>query len=136
MDLKQGLNASEAASVQQLRLYLPDRDKQNRPVSNIQDWIDAAVALFVEINGGCTALPPSDGAWRTDAGPVVSERTAVVYSYITDPDEFERQFDKIARFVHLFGKRTGPESVMVEFSGGEEGKYISRAYFVNEKDYL
>lgn len=130
------LRASAAASVQKLSIYIPNKDKNNQVVHKSEDWIDAAVELLTDINGGSTRMPLARGTWLRRGGHVIKEDTTVVYSYIEDPDEFERRIKEITAFLHRFGKATNQDSVMVEFSGGDDGYFVSRAYYIHERDYF
>lgn len=134
MDLAKRLGAEDGVSrPQKFALYLPDRDAHNQPVPNMGTWLDEAVTLMTDINGGCTRLPPSKGAWfnRTTTKTVI-EDTVVVYSYLFEPEIFEDRFDEIVEFLHTYGRETNQDSVMAEFSGWantDEG-YVSEAYFI------
>jgi hypothetical protein len=135
-DFQARLRASQAASVQKLSLYLPNKDKDDQTVAHLEDWIDAAINLLTDINGGSTRMPVAKGTWAMRDGRVLKEDTTVVYSYIEEPDEFDARFEEITTFVHKFGRSTRQDSVMVEFSGGDEGFFVSRAYFIRESDYI
>ncbi len=50
--------AEEEPSVQQLTLYLPNKDKNGKEIANIREWIKEARKLLTFIGGGATALPP------------------------------------------------------------------------------
>lgn len=130
MNLVEALRSSEATSVQKFSIYLPNRDKHNREIESIDIWIGAAVELLTEINGGSTKLPPANGAFKTEAGEIIREDTVVVYSFLRNPDAFERNLERVAAFLHRFGQVTEQESVMVEMTDGH------RAYFVNEGNYI
>lgn len=132
MDLGKILGADQAASIEKFSIYLPDRDRDNKKVPDIATWIETAIIKMAEVNGGVTRLPPSTGAWRRDDGVLVRENTTVLYSYIRDPALFEKQLPVLVRLLHTFGKRTNQGEVMVEFSGGEPGRYVSRAYFIRK----
>ncbi|MEO6536624.1 MAG: hypothetical protein ABIT47_02935 [Candidatus Paceibacterota bacterium] len=96
----------------------------------MDDWVDGAVQVLTDINGGSTKLPAADGSWKDKDGKILIDRTVVVYSFIRDPDVFEQRFEEIAAFVHEFGKSANQESVMIELSDGH------RAYFIDETDYI
>jgi hypothetical protein len=128
------LGASRAATLQKFSLYLPDRDRDGAPVRSTEAWQAAAMTLFADVNGGATLLPPGDGIWNPDGGgEIVRESTRVVYSFIRDGDKFERDFDRLAVFIHSFGKHARQGEVMVEFAGEVPGRgFVSRAYFIEE----
>ena len=81
-------------------------------------------------------MPVAKGTWRSTDGRVIKEDTTVIYSYIDEPDEFESRLNEITVFLHRFGKSTNQDSVMVEFSGGDDGYFVSRAYYIHESDYI
>ena len=132
MDLKEALGAREAASSQKFSIYLPDRDSENNEVPGFEAWVDAALALMIDINGGATKLPPAVGVWRSQGGAETRENTSIVYSFIRDPDGFESGIGQIAAFLHKFGRETGQGEVMVEFEGEQGDRYVSRSYFIDE----
>jgi hypothetical protein len=129
MKLLERLRSPDEPSVQKFSIYIPDKDKHRGPVENVDDWIDAAMRVLTDINGGSTRLPPAAGTWKDKQGQILLDSTTVVYSYVLDPDVFEERFDEIAAFVHEFGKGARQEAVMIELVEGH------RAYFVDEDDY-
>jgi hypothetical protein len=133
MDLAKALGTGEPASLQKLSLYLPERDNTGEPVPDIELWIEGAMAIFTEINGGATRLPVAMGYWKPAGGALVREPTNVVYSYIRSARQFEANLDRLVSFIHSFGKHAKQGEVMVEFSGEVRGRgFVSRAYFVTE----
>lgn len=134
MDLGEILGAAQAASLQRFSLYLPDSDRDGAPVPRLEEWIEAAMLIFAEVNGGATRLPLAQGIWKPeDGGATVREATTIVYSFIRDTERFERGVEKLAVFAHTFGKHAKQGEVMVEFSGDVLGRgFVSRAYFVED----
>jgi hypothetical protein len=139
MDIAKRLGAEDGVSrPQRFALYLPDRDADNQPVENMGAWLDEAVTLMTEINGGCTRLPPAKGAWfNRSTDRIVIEDTVVVYSYLFEPERFEERFDQIVEFLHTYGRETKQDSVMAEFSGWSNPRdgYISEAYFIPSSSF-
>lgn len=134
-DLMGALGASDMASVQKLSIYLPDRDRDDKPVPDMNDWIRYGMEVLTSINGGVTVLPPAVGEWqiRTSPKKVIRENTVVLFSFITDPEAFERRFLEIKRFVDKFGQDARQDSVMVEFFGEDsQARIFARAYFVSD----
>ena len=133
MNLEEALGAGKPASVQKISLYLPERDRDNAPVPDIEKWIEGAMWLLGEINRGATRLPAAQGYWQPSQS---WETTHVVYSYVDRPRVFEANLDRLVRFIQSFGKHAKQYSVMVEFSGevgrGEARRFVARAYFVEE----
>lgn len=138
MELKDVLGAAGEASAQRFSLYLPDRDRNGAPVPLHEEWVEAAMAIFAAVNGGATRLPTAQGIWKPQAGDVVREATSVVYSFIRDTGTFEAGLERLARFIHTFGKHANQGEVMVEFAGevpagdGGELRFVSRAYFIED----
>lgn len=132
MDLRQILGAAQAASLQRFSLYLPDNDRDGAPVPRLEDWIEAAMLIFAEVNGGATRLPVAQGIWKPEGGgATVREATTIVYSFIRDTERFELRVERLAVFAHTFGKHANQGEVMVEFSGDVPGRgFVSRAYFI------
>ncbi len=136
-DLRKALGAKEASSLQRFSIYLPNRDRRNQPVSNIQTWIAVGLEILVDINGGATCLPPAQGRFKVveegQADVINVEDTVVVYSYIFDFGTFVARFPEIKVFVHSFGQATNQKSVMAEFLGEKpSGGSYSRAYYITE----
>ncbi len=134
MDLGQALGAAELASLQRFSLYLPDRDRSGAPVPDVEKWIDAAMALFADVNEGATRLPVAQGIWKSREGdPIVREATTVVYSFIRDTPRFQANIRRFTVFIHSFGKHAEQGEVMVEFAGEvPERGFVSRAYFIRD----
>jgi len=122
----------DTSTPQKFSIYLPDRDGKNGPIQTIGSWIDQAVVLMTEINGGCTKLPPAKGAWiNSTTGSYVVEDTVVIYSYLLRPELFEQRFEELVEFLHTFGRETQQDAVMAEFSGWVDGEgYVNEAFFI------
>lgn len=138
MGLKEILAATDDPSAQKFSLYLPEKDRDGAPVPRHDDWVEAAMTIFADVNGGATRLPTAQGIWKPDTGAVVREATSVVYSFIRETGTFEAGLERLARFIHTFGKHANQGEVMVEFAGevpaggGGELRFVSRAYFIEE----
>lgn len=138
-NLREALGATETYSVQRFTIYLPDKDRNNQPVPDIQDYVEAAMTLLMEINNGVTRLPVAEGMFVDRSTNIVSrEATHLVYSFLVRPDEFVRRIEDVNGFLHLFGRRTNQASVVVELAGEEvdeggaatPGSYFSRFYSI------
>jgi hypothetical protein len=53
--LKELIGASEAISVQELSIFLPNRDKNGIEIEDIDVWIDQALEVLSGIGGGASA---------------------------------------------------------------------------------
>jgi hypothetical protein len=134
VDLERELGANGQASTQKFSLYIPDKDRHGNPVPERERWIAAAMRLFAEINDGATRLPTAQGIWDPPGeDPPVEEATDVIYSFIIDAARFEANLERLAVFIHSFGKHTDQHTVMVEFAGEVPGRgFVSRAYFISD----
>lgn len=142
-DLREALGASSAFAVQKFTIYLPNKDRNNQPIIDIEDYVQAAMTLLMEINSGVTRLPAAHGMFLDTKTNVVSdEDTHLVYSFLVNPPTFQARSEEIKRFLYDFGKNTNQASVLVEFSGEEperddgDGrsrglKYVCRAYSID-----
>jgi hypothetical protein len=63
IDLQTALGATTGASATMFSLYLPDSDRDGQPVPQLEQWIDVAMTLFADINGGATRLPFGFHPW-------------------------------------------------------------------------
>lgn len=100
----------------------------------LEQWIEAAMRVFAEVNGGATRLPTAQGIWSPGAGEEpMREASNVVYSFIRDEAVFAANVRRLAAFIHSFGKHARQSEVMVEFAGKDPVRgYVSRAYFVDK----
>jgi hypothetical protein len=121
------VGAEEEPSIQQLTLYIPNKDKNGNEISNLHVWINEARKLLTIIGGGATALPPADGSWIspekeikavTDLKDedVVWEKTTIIYTFIK-ANSFLNSLKSLRRFLHRFGRETNQGEVVFEFDG-------------------
>jgi len=121
------LGSIEDPSIQQLTLYIPNKDKNGKTIKGIQEWVKEAKKLLTIIGGGSTTLPPADGTWldpdkniknidELKDTDIVWEKTTLVCTYI-NPDEFEGNLNILRKFLHKFGKQTNQGEVVFEFDG-------------------
>ena len=130
IDIGPSLGTESRARTHRFTIYIPDRDRENRPVDDFDAWIDKGMMLLTELNGGCTRLPNTSGHWLSERGEIVKENTALIYSFFWDMAAFERQLPRVREFLHRFGRETNQSEVMVELSGEDEEGLYSRAYHV------
>ena len=127
MGLAKRLGSIEDPSVQQLTLYIPNKDRNGEKVKGIRKWIKKAQKVLTIIGGGSTTMPPADGTWLDPEKKIKSidglkdkdivwEKTTLVCTYI-NPDEFEKNIDTLRKFLHEFGKQTNQGEVVFEFDG-------------------
>jgi hypothetical protein len=121
------VGAEDESSIQQLTLYIPNKDKSGQEVPNIHGWIKEARKLLTLIGGGATALPPADGTWLSPENKietltdlkdedVVWEKTTIIYTYIK-ADRFLNNLRALRKFLHCFGRETNQGEVVFEFDG-------------------
>jgi hypothetical protein len=117
IDLTEILGAIAESFVQQLVLYIPDKDKDGKPIDDIDKWIEEAQTILTAIGGGTTSYPPADGTWlNPENNKIVRERTKIIYTYII-PDKFECNLEALRVFLHKFGRETNQGEVVFEFDG-------------------
>ena len=121
------VGAQEEPSIQQLTLYIPNKDKNGNEISNLHVWTNEARKLLTIIGGGATALPPADGSWIspekatktvTDLKDedVIWEKTTIIYTFIK-ANSFLNSLKSLRRFLHRFGRETNQGEVVFEFDG-------------------
>ena len=121
------VGAEEEPSIQQLTLYIPNKDKNGNEISNLDVWIKEARKLLTIIGGGATALPPAGGSWIslenaikdvTDLRDedIIWEKTTIIYIFIK-ADSFLNSLKSLRRFLHSFGRETNQGEVVFEFGG-------------------
>ena len=70
-------------------IYIPNKDRYNRDIEDINDYIDTTGRILIELNGGVTVLDDMQGGWRDDdTDIIINERTAIVYSFLTKEADF------------------------------------------------
>ena len=116
LDLSEALGADDTTSPQCFTIYVPNKDKDGQPISDQQALVEEAIGLMCEINGGSTAMPPVDGAWKNEQGLVIREKPVVVYSYIA-AEAFVAALPRIRKFLHRMGRLTNQGEIAVEYDG-------------------
>lgn len=125
INLAELIGALVAASVQQLTLYIPHKDRDGKSVKDINKWITEAQKLLTVIGGGATTMPPADGSWikkdidtieKIKNEDIVWEKTTIIYTYVY-PDRFEKNLKSLREFLHRFGRKTNQGEVAFEFDG-------------------
>src|SRR5947207_3263290 len=114
IDFAEALGSEASYSNQCFAIYVPNKDRLGSEIGNQRKWVLEAVGLLTEINGGATAMPPAEGAWRDEADGIVWENPVVVYSYIQF-DEFAANFGRLREFLHRMGRETNQGEVVCEF---------------------
>jgi hypothetical protein len=97
------LGASKAASTL-LVLFIPSRDRDDRPIDQMH-WVDEALVVLGTLFGGATAFPQGKGVWRDDAqnGKLLFDEPVVIQCY-TSGQAVERQASKLRDFLHRMGQ--------------------------------
>jgi hypothetical protein len=73
-----------------VKLYLPNKTKEGDVIQNIEERVEYAMVEMTRLNGGASCQKVR-GMWRSKetGGPPLQEETALVYSFIFDPERFE-----------------------------------------------
>jgi hypothetical protein len=117
IDLVKALGASIELSPQELRLYIPNKDRQSREFGCQRRWVLEAAELLAKIGGGVTMLPPAEGGWYDEANQmIVWENPILIYTYVK-PDLFEIHLTELREFLHRLGRETDQGEVAFEFDG-------------------
>lgn len=114
LDLAAELGAQDNYSTQCFTIYIPNKDKDGKEFGNQRKWVLEALALLTELNGGATAMPPTEGVWGNDQGELIWEHPVVVYSFIRS-DLFFANLARIREFLHRMGRETNQGEVAVEY---------------------
>ena len=116
LDLAAELGSTGTFSIQQLTLYIPQRDSVHREIEDQRRWVEEAAGLLADIGGGFTILPPVEGGWMNQNHEIVWENTVLIYSYV-DPDRLMSELPRLRAFLHKLGRETNQGEVAVEFDG-------------------
>jgi hypothetical protein len=116
LDLATALGSEPGYSTRSLNIYIPNKDKDGNPVPDQGRWVEEALRLLSEVNGGATAMPPVDGVWRNDDGTLIRENPIVVYSFVR-PAAFVQNLPRVREFLHRLGRETNQGEIAVEFEG-------------------
>jgi hypothetical protein len=117
IDLVKALGASIELSPQELRVYIPNKDRQSREFGCQRKWVLEAAELLARIGGGVTMLPPAEGGWYDEANQIIVwENPILIYTYVK-PDLFEQYLPRLREFLHRLGRETDQGEVAFEFDG-------------------
>src|SRR5437868_10310752 len=115
LSIRDLLGAAEAISVQQLAIYIPDRDKNGAVLEDHTVWVDEALRILSDIGGGASAIEKLLGAWlNPETGILIRETTCLVYTYIV-PEKFVEHIPELRAFLHEFGVSANQVEVMMHF---------------------
>ncbi len=100
---KAGLFGATKLASSLLVLFIPSRDRSDRPVDQDQRTRQALETLG-ELFGGATAYPKGLGVWRDDAqgGKLLFDKPVVIQCY-TGEAELERQAGRLREFLVRLG---------------------------------
>jgi hypothetical protein len=114
LDLAKTMGADPGFSIQCFTVYVPNKDKNDREIGTQRRWVLDIIGLLSEINGGATSLP-AEGGWFNDEGNIILEHPAIVYSYVKEPTEFQKNLPRLREFLHRMGRETNRGEVAFEF---------------------
>ena len=114
LDLGEALGANAGVAAQCFTVYVPNKDKSGREIGNQRRWVLEVLDLLTRLNGGATAMPPVEGAWRDADGKTVWDHPVVVYSFVK-PATFFANLPVVREFLHRMGRETNQGEVAFEF---------------------
>jgi hypothetical protein len=115
IDIPAALGADAGVSPQCFSIYIPNKDQSGQEIGNQRKWVLEAIGLLCEINGGSSAMPPVEGAWRNDDSAIIWENPVVVYSYVRT-EAFLQNLPRLREFLHRMGRETNQGEVAFEFA--------------------
>lgn len=113
INLAEALGAGGVAA-QCITVYIPNKDKHDQEFGTQRRWVLDAIQLLSEINGGATAIPV-EGGWLNEEGQIILEHPVIVYSFLSNPDEFVKGLPRLRAFLHRMGRETNQGEVAFEF---------------------
>ena len=116
VDVGQVLGAEPSTSVQQLTLYIPNKDKEGEELGNQRKWVLEAAQLLAEIGGGVSIFPPMEGGWINEDGEIIWENPVLIYTFINE-GPFLSMLPELREFLHRMGRETNQGEVGLEFDG-------------------
>jgi len=115
--IREVLGASSAISVQQLIVYVPDKDRNGEYIQDIDAWIEYGLEVLSKIGGGATAILDVLGAWlNPETDKLIREETSILYTYVI-AEEFSEHLPKLRAFLHEFGSATNQGEVLFHWDG-------------------
>lgn len=116
-NIKRTLGATYPVGASQVVLFIPDRNRENRPIDQ-HSWVDEALNVMGKIFRGATAFPPGRGVWRDDeaGGRLLKEQTVMVVSYVDPKLLTGPKLRSLREFLHRFGReaRQGEVGIVVD----------------------
>lgn len=104
------------STTQCLKIYLSNRDKDDNPLPDFEDWVNTALSVLTQVNGGATAQRSLQGRWlNRETGRTLEEEPVVVYSFLRNPQEFADNLHLVRELIHSYGQKTNQGEVLVEF---------------------
>lgn len=116
LDLASTVGSTENFSIQQLTLYIPQKDAYHRELEDQRKWVEEAARILADIGGGFTILPPVEGGWKNENGEIVWEKTVLMYCYV-DSEKLVVELPRLTEFLHRMGRETNQGEVAFEFDG-------------------
>jgi len=116
IDFREALGATTEVSVQQLTLFIPNKNRHDQEVRDQRQWVVEAAQLLAKIGGGFTILPPLEGGWVNESGEVIWENPVIIYTYVK-PKPFLAILPELKSFLCRLGRETDQGEVALVFDG-------------------
>ena len=95
-------------------IYVPSTKDINKEINNTP-YIDKALKLLSQMFGGATSTAAL-GAWVTDTGKLVKEKTTLVYAY-SDSNKLQDNIATVIEFCETLKTELTQEAIALEING-------------------
>ena len=96
-------------------IYVPHKDRHDKPITNYEEWINYFIELLSSINGGTTTVK-AYGSWLENK-LLIHENSSLIESFIFDGNKFFNYLPKIKEAMNNFGKKTNQAAVAFMYDG-------------------
>jgi len=114
---RHAIHATATTAPQVIELFIPDRDRDRRPIPRIADWVTQAKVLLARINGGVTVTNKT-GLWlNPDTEELIEEGVTHLESYIVYERFRTELCTALSRFLTAFARETNQAVLHVRLDG-------------------